>query len=103
MLPGVQTDMEGCPTFDENLNLLYMMLTSLLWLGLLFTCKRIKAMRRSSRQKQSALQQAALRDDEFEGLQMILYGGTSSSNAANNDQMRRRYKTWKSGASTVYC
>jgi hypothetical protein len=72
MIPSVQEEMEGCP--DSNVNVLYMVLTGVLSLGVFLVYEAIAALVRSRRTKKSTSKKNKLKDAEFRDLQIELYG-----------------------------
>ncbi|KAL7575641.1 hypothetical protein ACA910_011465 [Epithemia clementina (nom. ined.)] len=71
-VPGVKEEMEGCP--DENLNILYMILSSFVALFLFLAVKGTSAIRHKGKKSQKARLRASLMDKEFSDLQVSLYG-----------------------------
>ncbi|KAL7555689.1 hypothetical protein ACA910_015241 [Epithemia clementina (nom. ined.)] len=72
IVPDVQEDMEDCP--DDDLNILYMILLSLVGLfGFLFV-QGILAIRQKGKESEKAQLKASMMDEEFADLQMTLYG-----------------------------
>ncbi|KAL7555877.1 hypothetical protein ACA910_019293 [Epithemia clementina (nom. ined.)] len=72
MVPDVQEDMEGCP--DEDLNILYMILSSLVGLFAFLFVQGILAARHKGKESEKARLKASMMDEEFADLQMTLYG-----------------------------
>jgi len=73
MVPGVEDDMEGCPS-DHDLNMLYLGLSGLMWVVLFIAGKAIAHLRDKLRKRQSATSIKDLKEsDEFTALQKELY------------------------------
>ncbi|KAL7575703.1 hypothetical protein ACA910_011519 [Epithemia clementina (nom. ined.)] len=72
IVPGVQDYMEGCP--DKDMNVLYMILSSLVGLFIFLFVKAILAIRHKGKESQKARLKASMMDDQFADLQMALYG-----------------------------
>jgi hypothetical protein len=72
MIPSVQDEMEGCP--DSNVNVLYMVLTGVLSLGVFLVYEAAAALLRSRRTQKSTSKKNKMKDAEFRDLQIELYG-----------------------------
>ena len=72
MVPGVEDQMEGCPS--SNVNLLYLILSALLG-SFLFVCVRVALkISVSMKKKEEKTKRANMVDAEFKELQVELYG-----------------------------
>lgn len=72
MVPDVQDDMEGCP--DEDLNILYMILSSLVGLFVFLFVQVVLAVRHKGVEHERARLKESMMDADFADLQMTLYG-----------------------------
>jgi hypothetical protein len=72
MIPSVQDDMENCP--DDNVNVLYMVLSAMLGLVLFLIYQTSKTLTRASTKKKATSKKNSLKDAEFRDLQVELYG-----------------------------
>jgi hypothetical protein len=73
MLPTVKDDMEGCPA-DSTLNVVYMVLTGILGVGIFLVYEMIRALVRACHTKKTITKKNKLKDAEFKDLQIELYG-----------------------------
>ena len=73
IVPGVQDQMEGCPA-DEGLNMLYLVLSGLLGVALFLVVMLVLSVMRSTKKAKSQKKREALMDEEFQQLQMEMYG-----------------------------
>jgi len=72
MIPGVQDDMEGCP--DEDLNILYLVLSGFIGVVVFVFIKLLNRASAASKSLEQAGKLADMLDDEFEQLQVELFG-----------------------------
>lgn len=72
IVPVVDEQMEGCP--EENLNTLYLILSSLIGLVIFFVVMGISALRKKLERKAAEEKKKAMMDDTFHALQNELYG-----------------------------
>jgi hypothetical protein len=72
MLPSVQDEMEGCP--DSSVNVLYLVLTGLLSLGVFLVYEAAAALMRSRHTTRSTSKKNKMKDAEFQDLQIELFG-----------------------------
>jgi len=90
MVPGVQLGMEGCPS--DDIIVLYMILSAFTGVFIFFSIKFAVQLRKNSRRQKKKNQQGRLKDDEFEDIQLEIYGdqsddlekGGGSGSARNN-------------------
>jgi hypothetical protein len=91
MIPSVQDEMEGCP--DSNVNVLYLVLTGLLSLGVFLVYEAAVALMHSRHTTKSTLKKNKMKDAEFQDLQIELYGAEymschgSSTNSEHSTPM----------------
>ena len=71
-VPGVQDDMEGCP--DEDLNILYLILSGFIGVVVFILVKTINGFTASAKNLEELGKKADMLDDEFEELQVELFG-----------------------------
>jgi ABC-type lipoprotein export system ATPase subunit len=72
MVPGVKDDMEGCP--DENLNILYLILSALLGVFLFLIVDIGIRIKKRGQKKKSDMKLSSMLDSEFQELMVELYG-----------------------------
>ena len=72
MIPGVQDDMENCP--DEDLNILYLILSGFIGVVLFLVVKTFNSFSNKRHSLEEAGKLADMLDDEFQDLQVELYG-----------------------------
>lgn len=72
MVPGVQDQMEGCP--DDDVIIVYMILSSLLGLFVFGVVNLALQLKKGRAQKKIEARRSKLFDDEFQELQVALYG-----------------------------
>lgn len=72
MIPSVQDAMENCPASDVNV--LYMVLSAMFFVVMVFIYQTFKTLIRTSRKKDAISKKNLLKDEEFRDLQVELYG-----------------------------
>ena len=72
MVPGVQDDMENCPS--EDVNVLYMILSAFIGVVLFLLVKTFNKASATAKSLEEAGKLAEMLDDEFEELQVELFG-----------------------------
>ena len=95
MIPGVQDDMENCP--DEELNILYLILSGFIGVVLFIVVKSFNKVNASAKSMEAAGKLADMLDEEFEQLQVELFGEKGlrhfkhlASNLSNHSTHSRR-------------